>query len=90
MAMAGAGRVFDLCDEVPETDEGDVELVNICYDSNGEIHETEELTEMWAWKKPNAANKDEMYTRLQGDVSEVSFYNYDIEYKQKNGKIFGE
>ena len=69
MAMAGAGRVFDLCDEVPETDEGDVELVNICYDSNGEIHETEELTEMWAWKKPNAANKDEMYTRLQGDVT---------------------
>lgn len=50
MAMAGAGRVFDLCDEVPETDEGDVELVNICYDSNGEIHETEEQTEMWAWK----------------------------------------
>lgn len=46
-----------------------VELVNICYDSNGEIHETEELTEMWAWKKPNAANKDEMYTRLQGDVT---------------------
>ena len=69
MAMAGAGRVFDLCDEVPETDEGDVELVNICYDSNGEIHETEEQTEMWAWKKPNAANKDEMYTRLQGDVT---------------------
>ena len=52
--------------KVPETDEGDVELVNICYDSNGEIHETEEQTEMWAWKKPNAANKDEMYTRLQG------------------------
>ena len=69
MAMAGAGRVFDLCDEVPETDEGNVELVNICYDSNGEIHETEEQTEMWAWKKPNAANKDEMYTRLQGDVT---------------------
>ena len=69
MAMAGAGRVFDLCDEVPETDEGDVELVNICYDSNGEIHETEEQTEMWAWKKPNAANEDEMYTRLQGDVT---------------------
>ena len=69
MAMAGAGRVFDLCDEVPETDEGDVELVNICYDLNGEIHETEEQTEMWAWKKPNAANKDEMYTRLQGDVT---------------------
>lgn len=69
MAMAGAGRVFDLCDEVPETDEGAVELVNICYDSNGEIHETEEQTEMWAWKKPNAANKDEMYTRLQGDVT---------------------
>ena len=69
MAMAGAGRVFDLCDEVPETDEGDVELVNICYDSNVEIHETEEQTEMWAWKKPNAANKDEMYTRLQGDVT---------------------
>ena len=67
--MAGAGRVFDLCDEVPETDEGNVELVNICNDSNGEIHETEELTEMWAWKKPNAANKDEMYTRLQGDVT---------------------
>ena len=45
------------------------QLVNICYDSNGEIHETEEQTEMWAWKKPNAANKDEMYTRLQGDVT---------------------
>mgnify|MGYP005866932555 CR=1 FL=1 len=73
MAMAGAGRVFDLCDEVPETDEGDVELVNICYDSNGEIHETEELTEMWAWKKPNAANKDEIDSLdiYESDKSEV-------------------
>lgn len=52
MAMAGAGRVFELCDEKPEVDEGFVELVNVRYNKNNELIETKENTEMWAWKKP--------------------------------------
>lgn len=43
MAMAGAGRVFELCDEKPEVDEGFVELVNVRYNKNNELIETKEI-----------------------------------------------
>ncbi len=66
MGVAGAGRLFTLMDEVPETDEGYVSLVR-CKEVNGKIVETDERTEMWAWKKVNQDGTPE-YRRLQGDV----------------------
>lgn len=95
MAMAGAGRVFELCDEKPEKDEGYVELVNVKYTSAGEIEETEENTEMWAWKKPGDNGGKADYRRLEGDVTfeDVDFgYNeekmvlHDIEMFAKTGQ----
>ncbi len=69
MAMAGADRVFTLCDETPETDEGNVELVNVSYDEDGRLHETKENTEMWAWKRPAREGGAPDYIRLKGDVT---------------------
>ena len=59
MGLAGASRIFGLLDEEPEFDEGYVTLVN-AKEENGELVETTERTEMWAWKHP--------HTRLEGDV----------------------
>ena len=67
MALAGASRIFDLLDEEPESDEGYVTLVNAAYDQNGNLVETEERTNIWAWKHPHG-DGTLTYTRLQGDV----------------------
>ncbi len=67
MALAGAQRIFDLMDEEPEKDEGYVTLVNAKYDSNDNIVETDEQTEMWAWKHPHA-DGSVSYTKLCGEV----------------------
>ena len=66
MAIAGAGRVFDLIDNDPEFDEGYVMLVNAKIVDN-EIVETEERTDMWAWKHRHG-DGTVTYTELQGDV----------------------
>ena len=67
MALAGASRIFDLLDEEPEKDEGYVTLVNAAYDQNGNLVETKERTNIWAWKHPHG-DGTLTYTRLQGDV----------------------
>ena len=69
MAMAGAGRVFDLLDETPETDDGYVELVNAKYRQDGSLTETEERTGIWAWRHPHQADGTVTYTKLEGDVT---------------------
>ena len=66
MAMAGAGRVFELIDTEPEFDEGYVVLVNAKI-VDGEIVETEERTDMWAWKHRHG-DGSVTYTELKGDV----------------------
>ena len=71
MAGAGAQRVFSLIDEVPETDDGYVALVNCKVDENGNIEETEERTGKWAWKHPHQADGTVTYQLLQGDVEIV-------------------
>ncbi|MBR6745639.1 MAG: ABC transporter ATP-binding protein [Clostridia bacterium] len=68
MALAGASRIFDLLDEEPESDEGYVTLVNAAYNQNGELVESNERTNIWAWKHPHRAEGTVTYTRLQGDV----------------------
>ena len=63
MALAGAQRIFTLLDEEPEEDEGDVTLVNVLLDKNGKLQETQDRTELWAWKKPDGS-----LVPLKGDV----------------------
>ena len=80
MALAGADRVFKLMDEPSETDEGYVTLVNAMKDAAGNLTETTERTELWAWKHPHQADGSVTYTELKGDVvfNDVDFgYNPD-------------
>lgn len=74
MALAGAERIFNLIDEVPEVDDGYVTLVNAEIDENGEIKETTKRTGTWAWKHPHH-DGTVTYTKLVGDVrfNEVVF-----------------
>ena len=52
LALAGAQRIFALMDEEPEEDHGTVTLVNVSYDKDGNLVETSERTNIWAWKVP--------------------------------------
>ena len=67
MALAGAERIFELMDEESEQDEGYVTLVNVKYDKNDNLVETEERTEMWAWKHPHG-DGTVTYTKLNGNI----------------------
>ena len=80
MGMAGTKRIFDLIDQEPEKDEGYVTLVNAKEDRDGNLVETSERTNLWAWKHPHQADGTVTYTRLQGEVvlDDVDFgYNPD-------------
>jgi len=74
MGLAGAGRIFRLMDEQPETDEGYVTLVNCKAGENDEIVECEEFTGWWAWRHPHH-DGTLTYTLLEGDIRlhEVDF-----------------
>ena len=63
-------------DEEVEQDNGDVTLVNVKYDRNDNIVETEEKTYMWAWKEVQKDGSVK-YTRLTG---EVKFFDVDFGY----------
>ncbi len=78
MAMAGAKRIFALLDQEPEVDEGYVTMVNATYDENGALVETDERTNIWAWKNPRKTG-EEMYTKLDGYVQ---FFNVDFGYNE--------
>ena len=69
MASAGAGRVFEMMDQKPEDDNGYVELVRAKIDDNGNITETTEQTNMWAWKHPHQADGTVTYRKLEGAVT---------------------
>ena len=68
MASAGAGRVMDLLDQKPETDEGYVEFVNAKIERNNEIKECEERTGTWAWKHPHKEDGTVTYTQMKGEI----------------------
>ena len=76
MAAAGADRVFTMTDEMPEEDEGYVELVNAKKDANGNLTETEERTGLWAWRHRHETG-EVTYRELTG---EVEFENVDFGY----------
>ena len=69
MALAGAERVFELMDELPETDEGYVTMVNCHVAPDGTITETPERTGRWAWKHPHKADGTVTYTEIKGHIT---------------------
>ena len=69
MGLAGADRVFRLLDEEPEVDEGQVELVNVKEDHDGNLVETTEHTNQWAWKRPAKDDLPVKYVPVKGDVT---------------------
>ena len=79
-AAAGAQRVFDLMDQEPEKDEGYVELVNAKEDGKGQWTESEQRTNVWAWRHPHKADGTVTYTRLEGGVV---FDDVDFGYDEK-------
>ena len=77
MALAGTERIFSLLDEEPEKDDGYITLINTKIE-NGDIVETDEKTNSWAWKKQqNGVNE---LVELKGDVR---FYDVDFSYDGK-------
>lgn len=82
MAMAGAQRIFDMMDEQPEEDNGYVELVNAKENSDGSLIETDERTNVWAWKHLHKADGTITYKKLEGDIT---FDDVDFGYEE--GKI---
>jgi ATP-binding cassette subfamily B protein len=79
MALAGAERIFEMMDEEPETDGGDVALVNAKYLPDGDtLTEAEGRTGIWAWKTP-CPGGGAIYTRLTG---EVKFFGVDFAYQE--------
>lgn len=75
MALAGAGRIFAMMDEIPETDKGYVTLVPAVY-INDQLTETQQRTGLWAWKHPHADGSI-TYNELKGDVR---FFDVDFGY----------
>ena len=76
MALAGAGRIFEMMDEEPEHDNGYVTLVN-AKKVDGKIVETEERTGMWAWKHPHH-DGTLTYEELKGHIELVHVdFGYD-------------
>jgi len=67
MGMAGAQRVFELMDEMPEVDNGYVTLVNAEISPDGTVTEADHRTGRWAWKHPHG-DGTLTYTELKGDV----------------------
>ena len=79
-ALAGAERVFRMMDEVPEKDEGYVELVRAREDENGNLTETKERTGIWAWKHYHKADNTTTYVRQRGRITmENVNFGYDPE-----------
>lgn len=72
-ALAGAERIFEIIDEEPEVDAGDVNLVYAEVNAGGSISESKSYTGKWAWKRPVTDGAE--YTLLRGDVrfADVSF-----------------
>lgn len=77
MALAGAGRIFNLIDENSEEDQGTVTLVN-AKNHDGELIEVSEHTGLWAWKYPH----DDGTVTLSELKGEVRFYDVDFGYDE--------
>lgn len=77
MALAGVTRIFDLMDEVCESNNGYVTLINVKIE-NGEMQECNERTGILAWKHMHS-DGTVSYTQLKGDIR---FYDVDFGYDE--------
>lgn len=80
MGLAGAERIFELVDEIPEQDAGYVTLVN-AREKDGVLTECSERTNVWAWKHPHQDAGTVTYTKLTGDVR-----LFDVDFAYEEGK----
>lgn len=80
MAIAGAERIFSMIDEQPEVDDGYVTLVNVNYDKDGSLVESDTHTGKWAWKHPHG-DGSLTYTPLEGNVQLL-----DVDFAYEEGK----
>ena len=62
-ALSGAERIFEMMEEEPEPDRGEVTLCNV-QDHQGELKETKAYTGKFAWKLPDSGK----LVPLKGDV----------------------
>ena len=84
-AVAGAKRVFDLMDEKPEIDEGNITLSNII--KNGEkIEVVPEKTGQWAW------NENGKLTEVKGNIvlNDVTFGYTDEKHVLENLNLYAK
>ena len=77
MASAGASRIFELIDQQPEEDHGQVTLVNAVEDADGTLHESAARTGVWAWSCPQEDGTAKL-VKLCGDVR---FFDVDFAYE---------
>ena len=66
MAMAGAGRIFELLDAESEVNEGLVTLCCVEY-VDGQMVETKKRTGHWAWRHPRTNGEVEL-VEMKGDI----------------------
>jgi ATP-binding cassette subfamily B multidrug efflux pump len=78
-ALAGAERVFEVMDQEPEVDDGDVTLVGVDKDPNGAltVKDNGARPSHWAWKVPQPDGSLQ-YIELKGDVR---FNDVDFSYE---------
>ena len=68
LSASGAERIFDMMDEIPEIDEGNVRLCQVRENPMGQLKECSEFTGRFAWKVPEETVKR---TRLDAPVSDA-------------------
>lgn len=83
-ALSGAERIFDMMDEQPEVDEGNVHLCHVIKNADGTLTECEQSTPDYAWKVPE--NGGFRYVELKGDVR---FQNVVFGYTDKKRVLNG-
>lgn len=68
-ALAGAERVFEVMDQAPEVDEGDIVLVGVNKKADGsiEVNHSGSHPTHWAWQCPQPDGPP-TYTDLRGDI----------------------
>lgn len=76
--LAGAERVFEVMDQNPEVDEGDITLVGMVQQKDGTLApiDSDEHPTHWSWRLPSTDGKAE-YIELKGDVR---FHDVDFGY----------
>ncbi len=79
MALAGAGRIFDLIDEMPEEDDGYVTLTRVRFDDASQPAEVTASDGIWAWKHPHH-DGTVTYTPLTGNIQ---FRHVDFGYTEE-------